>query len=154
MPWGQGLSPFRVYSPRSLPQSLWLVGVQQIWLSFMEHDLSWNGFPLGLNWQRIHLQCWRPGFDPWVGKIPWRRERLPTPVFLSGEFHGLYSPWGHKESDTTEQLSLSLSLYFSLGIIVQNYKWLHRTNSNKQQIQRVRSLSLSLCMLVLGGSVV
>ena len=40
--------------------------------------------------------------DAWVGKIPWRGERLPTPVFLPGEFHGLYSPWGHKESDTTE----------------------------------------------------
>jgi len=33
---------------------------------------------------------WRPGFDPWVGKIPWRRERLPTLVFWPGEFHG---PW-------------------------------------------------------------
>ena len=49
-----------------------------------------------------------PGFDPWVGKIPWRRERLPTPVFWPGEFHGLYSTWGRKESDTTEWLSLSL----------------------------------------------
>ena len=39
---------------------------------------------------------------------PWRRERLPTPVFWPGEFHGLYSPWGHKESDVTERLSLSL----------------------------------------------
>ena len=36
-----------------------------------------------------HLQCGRPGFDPWVGKIPWRRERPPTPVFWPGEFHGL-----------------------------------------------------------------
>ena len=44
----------------------------------------------------------KPGFDPWVGKMPWRRERLPTPVFWPGEFHGLYSPCGHKESDTTE----------------------------------------------------
>ena len=35
-----------------------------------------------------------------------RRERLPTPVFWPGEFHGLYSPRGHKESDMTEQLSL------------------------------------------------
>ena len=35
----------------------------------------------------------------WVGKIPWRRERLPTPVFWPGEFHGLYSPWGCKEFD-------------------------------------------------------
>ena len=47
------------------------------------------------------------GFDPWVGKIPWRRERLPTPVFWPGELDGLYSPWGGKESDTTERLSLS-----------------------------------------------
>ena len=36
----------------------------------------------------IHLQWGRPGFDPWVGKIPWRRERLPTPVFWPGESHG------------------------------------------------------------------
>ena len=43
-----------------------------------------------------------------IGKIPWRRERLPTPVFWPREFHGLYSPWGHKELDTTQQLSLSL----------------------------------------------
>ena len=41
-------------------------------------------------------------FDPWVGKIPWRREQLPTPIFWPGEFYGLYSPWGRKESDTTE----------------------------------------------------
>ena len=45
--------------------------------------------------------------ETWVGKIPWRRERLPTPVFWPGEFHGLYSPWSRKESYTTEQLSLS-----------------------------------------------
>ena len=50
----------------------------------------------------------RPGFDPWIGKIPWRRERLSTPVFWPGKFHGLYSPWGREESDATGQLSLSL----------------------------------------------
>ena len=44
----------------------------------------------------------RPWFNSWVGKISWRRERLPTPVFWPGEFHGLYSPWDHKESDKTE----------------------------------------------------
>ena len=66
--------------------------------------LSW-----WLRLQRIHLQCGRPGFDPWVGKIPERRERLPTPVFNPGEFQGLYSPWGRKDSDTTEQLSLAHS---------------------------------------------
>ena len=40
---------------------------------------------------------------PWIGKIPWRRERIPTPIFLPGEFHGqrslvVYNPWGHKKS--------------------------------------------------------
>ena len=53
-----------------------------------------------------------PAFNPWVGKIPQRREWQLTPVFLPGEFHGQrnlvgYSPWGRKESDTTEQLTLS-----------------------------------------------
>ena len=50
--------------------------------------------------------------DPWVRKIPWRREWLPTPVFLPGEFHGKrslvgYSPWGHKELDRIGHLTLS-----------------------------------------------
>ena len=53
------------------------------------------------------LQCRRLGFNPWVGKIPWRREWQPTPVFLPGESHGQrslagYSPWGGKKSDMTE----------------------------------------------------
>ena len=52
----------------------------------------------------------RPQFNSWVGKIHWRRDRLPTPVLWPGGFHGLYSPWGRKESDMTEWLSLSLML--------------------------------------------
>ena len=48
--------------------------------------------------------------DPWVGKIPWRRKRQPTPVFLPGESQGQrslahYSPWGLRELDTTERLN-------------------------------------------------
>ena len=44
----------------------------------------------------------RPGFNPWVRKIPWRKEWQPTLVFLPGEVHGQrslvgYSPWGHKD---------------------------------------------------------
>ena len=63
--------------------------------------------------KNLSLQCRRAGFDSWVGKIPCRREWLPTPVFLPSEFHGQrilagYSPWGHKESDMTEQLILLL----------------------------------------------
>ena len=35
-----------------------------------------------LRWQRIHLKFWKPLFNSWVGRIPWRRDRLPIPVFL------------------------------------------------------------------------
>ena len=48
----------------------------------------------------IHLQCRRPKFNPWVWNVPWRREWLPSPVFLPGEFHGqrsLVDPWGHEK---------------------------------------------------------
>ena len=50
------------------------------------------------HWWRIHLQCRKAAFDPWVGKIPWRRKWQPTPVFLPGKSHGErnlagYSPW-------------------------------------------------------------
>ena len=60
-------------------------------------------------WERICLQCRRPGFDPWVGKI---RKWQPTPVLLPGKSHEQrslvgYSPWGCKESDMTERLHFS-----------------------------------------------
>ena len=59
-----------------------------------------------------YLAYFLPGFNPWVGKISWRREWLPTPVFLSEESHGqrslvAYSPWNHKESDMTFTFSFS-----------------------------------------------
>ena len=67
------------------------------------------GLPLWLRGSSVCLECGRPRFNPWVGKIPWRRKWQPTPVFLSGESHGPrnlvgYSPRGRKESDMTERL--------------------------------------------------
>ena len=52
----------------------------------------------------------RRGFDPWVGKIPWRTAWQPSPVFLSGELRGQrslvgYSPWGHKSQTRLKQRS-------------------------------------------------
>ena len=63
--------------------------------------------PLQLSWWRICLRCTRPGFSPWVGKIPWRRKWPPTPAFLPGEPHGQrslagYGRWGRKEQDATD----------------------------------------------------
>ena len=71
-------------------------------------NLSFDGIKmhgLKLRWLSVCLQCRRPGFNPSVRKIPWRRKWQPTPVLLPGEPHGGrslvgYSPWGHKESDT------------------------------------------------------
>ena len=80
--------------------------------------LVFLSFPSGsAGKESARLQCGRPGFDPWVGEIPWRRKRLPIPVFWPGEFHRLYSPWGCKESDTTEQLSLSKTTYISYFLL-------------------------------------
>ena len=69
-------------------------------------------FPGGAGGKEAACQCRRQTrcrFDPWVGKIPWRRAWQRTPVFLSGESHEQrslvgHSPWGPKESDRTEEI--------------------------------------------------
>ena len=68
------------------------------------------GFPGGTSGKESTCQCRRHRFNPWVRKIPWKRKRQPTAVFLPGKSHGQrslvgYSLWGCKESVTTEQLS-------------------------------------------------
>ena len=65
------------------------------------------GFSGGTSGKEFTCQGREYGFDPWVGKIPWRRKWKPTPVFLPGKFHRQrtlvgYSPWGCKELDTNE----------------------------------------------------
>ena len=62
---------------------------------------------------------WETRFSPWVGKIPWRSEWQPTPVFLPGNIHGQrslggYSPWDRKESDTTERLTHTYTRFILL----------------------------------------
>ena len=82
-----------------------------LWLSLPTSILTLSyflggctGLPWWLRWERICLQCRRPGFNPWFRKIPWRREWLPTPVFLPGEFHEQRSlvgcsPWGFSSQE-------------------------------------------------------
>ena len=62
-----------------------------------------------------NLPAIKPGFDPSVVKIPWRRAWQPAQVFLPGESHGQrslegYSPWSHKVKDRTEAEMYSLEL--------------------------------------------
>ena len=59
------------------------------------------------------------GFDPYVEKIPWKRKWQPAPVFFPGKVHGQsswvgYSPWGCRESDTTELLSTLYNIRLAL----------------------------------------
>ena len=68
-------------------------------------------------------------FDPWVGKIHWRRAWPPTPGFLPGEYHGqrgllCYNLWSHKELDMTAHRTFTHSLYAysnKFGFILRNY---------------------------------
>ena len=95
---------------------------------------SYCGFSGGASGKEPTCQCRRHkslGFDPWIEKIPWRREWQPTPVFSPGDFHGQsslegYSPWGCTESDTTEATEHAclltvlyrLSIYFSYLLLI------------------------------------
>ena len=70
------------------------------------------GLPRWLSGKESTCQCRRHRFNPWVGKIPWRRKWQPTPVFFPGEFQEQrilagYSPWGRKELDTTKEARTS-----------------------------------------------
>ena len=82
--------------------------------------LSWpHGFPGGSHGKESDCQCGRPGFNPWVGKIPWRRGWLPTPVFWPGESHRQRSlvglqPMGSQEAGhdwVTSMHSLKLATH-------------------------------------------
>ena len=65
-------------------------------------------FPSGSDCKESVCNVGDPGSIEGSGKVPWRREWLPTPVFLPGKSHGQngsYGPWGRKESDPTERLT-------------------------------------------------
>ena len=90
-------------------------------------------------------------WETWVQSLgwedPWRRKRLPTPVFWPGKFHGMYSPWNHKEL-------IQLSDFHFLSL---NERWLTRfiqwpefaegitTNSLKVKLLTVEYSCLTLC---------
>ena len=87
--------------------------------SIVSHYVDSFGLPWWSRWYRISLQCRRPRLHLGVGKIPWRKEWLSTPVILPGEFHGQrslvgYSPWHLIELFTSLSLVLvpPCSCYF------------------------------------------
>ena len=91
-----------------------------ICISFVIHLFTYKGTSLVAQTVKSSscLQCRRSGFDPWVRKILWRRKWQPTPVLLPGKSHGPrslvgHSPWGRRESDTTERLHFTSLLLFT-----------------------------------------
>ena len=99
----------------------WLQSPSHVWSPKNSHQIKHSTQLLDcdnfLSWHLHHYVWKRPGSDPWIRKIPWRRDWLPTSIFLPGKSHRQrspagYSPWGLKELDTTEWLTLSLLLNF------------------------------------------
>ena len=115
-------TPTRVHLEGSEPHPLWgdRVFFFSKWaLETIAAGLLHTGFPGDSDSKAsVCPQYGRPGFDPQVGKIPWRRKWQPTPVLLPRKFHGWrslvgYSPWGRKESTPLSNFSLSLVVTYA-----------------------------------------
>ena len=111
--------------------------------------------PWWLRWWSLCLQCRRPRFSPWVGKIPWRRKWQPIPVLMPGKFLGWrslvgYSPWGCKESDTTERLHFTSHIQWDVIQPLKkpafydnmNGSWGHYAKGNKSEKDKYCIFSL------------
>ena len=97
----------------------------------------------------VSLQCRRPRFSSWGGKIFWRRKWQPTSIFLPGTFHGWrslvsYSTWGRKESDTTEPLHLTSlqanNKMFAFSSVIRFSILPWRISLKRWQVLKTRSL--------------
>ena len=111
------------------------------------------GYPLQYSWASLVAQLVQnpPATrETWVPSLgwedPWSKEWQPTPVFWPGEFHGLYSPWGCKESDMTEWLSLSKSNESVLKIDR------NKTDTGEKVMYRVRDAATSQGMSGASGA--
>ena len=132
------IQPSHPLSP-SLPPALnlsqhqglfqWINSSHQIAIVLELQSFQWIfrvdflGFPRGSAGEESTCSVGHLGLIPGFGKIPWRRERLPTPVFWPGEFQWLYSPWACKESDMAEQLSLSCCLEIIKSLFSMTDLW-------------------------------
>ena len=84
---------------------------------YLFYLLIYLGFPGGSDSKESSCNVGDLGSIPELGRSPGEGNSYPTLVLWPGEFHGLYSPWGCKESDTTEQLSLSHFHFFTFLVI-------------------------------------
>ena len=140
----------RIFPPRRHTDCHWaprkMLSVANYW------ELPW-----WLRRSSVCLQCGRPGFDPWVGKIPWRRKWQSTPVLLPGKSHGQrnlvgYSPWGCKELDMTKRLHRETQIKVQWGIISQGPEWPSSRSTKLYKVGRGRETS-SILAWTMGNSI-
>ena len=91
------------------------------------YDLLWGFLPRWLSSKESACQCRRHRFDPWVGKIPWRRKWQPTPVCLPRKFHGqwsltCYSPRAHRVGMTEHACTQWFTIKFR-QVIYNNFQY-------------------------------
>ena len=127
-----------------------LLAVQGTLKSLLQHHSSKASNSSALSFlHSLTLTSIQDNVYSWVGKIPWRRAWQPTPVFLPGEFHGQRSlaggsPWGCKQSDTTEQLSVRLCVHTRTHTHTHahthahTHRWLGQKNLFKQRTKWFR----------------
>ena len=127
LPFPPSYRPFFFFSFYLHPVLVQVFQEADVKMGLKEHQFFWELYLLGRgcfpgssDGKASAYKCGRPGFNPLVGKIPWRRKWQSTPVFLPGKSHGLrilvgYSLWGRKESDTTERLHFHLPVGENMG---------------------------------------
>ena len=125
------------FGSKQEPKLSW--GIQDFWHHTNVFHASWelpiwlrsgevSRASLWLRWWRICLQCRRPEFDPWIGKIPWRRERLPIPVFLPGKSHGQRFNSGDISGNCTYISifwfwKIKIRILTPLSLVISSYLW-------------------------------
>ena len=118
-PWSLTLQAdsFTVWAPGYLSSIFFFFPLMNYFPSFILFLLS----GIKDKYFSLHVTIGDLGSIPGLGRSPGEgKGDLPTPVFWPGEFHGLYSPWGHKESDTTKWLSLHFSCHHMSEIILDS----------------------------------
>ena len=119
---------------------------QWSWFPFLLEGPPWSSASTSRAWASLMVKnlhaMQKTQFDSWVGKIPWRRERLyhsggTTPVLWSGEFHGLYSPWGHRVEcgfDFTSFLHFRISVWVHPPLLIDHSDWSPSLNTGSWKI--------------------
>ena len=112
------------------------------------HTKNGNSFTKLLPWW-LCLQCGRRGFDPWVGKIPWRRKRQSAPGLLPGKSHGQrslvgYSPWGRKESEMTEWFHFCFSCVGHSCVLIQWSTFMEHQKEKKKKSWTELTIQVSI----------